>query len=104
VCRSKHVDPSKNFGIINSITKLHLVGISAEHTYKHLKNSVRNTTNRSNGYRNSFFFCNGEVKHACPCSFDIDIKVAQVMVVREKERSVSINDSVNCKITQRHGR
>jgi hypothetical protein len=27
VCRSKHVEPSINFGIINSITKLHLVGI-----------------------------------------------------------------------------
>jgi len=26
VCLSKHVEPSKNFGIINSITKLHLVG------------------------------------------------------------------------------
>jgi len=30
VCRSKHVEPSINFGIINSITKLHLVGISTE--------------------------------------------------------------------------
>jgi hypothetical protein len=30
VCRSKHVEPSINFGIINSITKLHLVGISIE--------------------------------------------------------------------------
>jgi len=28
--RSKHVEPSKNFGIINSFTKLHLVGISTE--------------------------------------------------------------------------
>ena len=28
MCRSKHVEPSVNFGIINSITKLHLVGIS----------------------------------------------------------------------------
>ena len=26
VCRSKHVKPSVNFGIINSITRLHLVG------------------------------------------------------------------------------
>jgi hypothetical protein len=26
VCRSKHVEPSVNFGIINSITRLHLVG------------------------------------------------------------------------------
>ena len=26
----KHVEPSKNFGIINSITKLHLVGVSTE--------------------------------------------------------------------------
>jgi hypothetical protein len=30
VCRSKHVEPLKNFGIINSIAKLHLVGISTE--------------------------------------------------------------------------
>jgi hypothetical protein len=30
VCRSKHVEPLVNFGIINSITKLHLVGISTE--------------------------------------------------------------------------
>jgi len=30
VCRSKHVEPSINFGIINSVTKLHLVGISTE--------------------------------------------------------------------------
>ena len=30
MCRSKHVEPSINFGIINSITKLHLVGISTE--------------------------------------------------------------------------
>ena len=28
--RSKHVETSINFGIINSITKLHLVGISTE--------------------------------------------------------------------------
>jgi hypothetical protein len=27
---SKHIEPSKSFGIINSITKLHLVGISTE--------------------------------------------------------------------------
>jgi len=30
MCRSKHVEPSINFGIINSITKLHLVGISTD--------------------------------------------------------------------------
>jgi len=30
VCRSKNVEPSINFEIINSITKLHLVGISTE--------------------------------------------------------------------------
>jgi len=30
VCRSKHVEPSKNFGIINSATKQHLIGISTE--------------------------------------------------------------------------
>jgi hypothetical protein len=28
--RSKHAEPSINFGIINSVTKLHLVGISTE--------------------------------------------------------------------------
>ena len=30
VCRSKHVEHSINFGLINSITKFHLVGISTE--------------------------------------------------------------------------
>ena len=35
MCRSKHVEPSVNFGIINSITKLHLVGISAESSAMH---------------------------------------------------------------------
>jgi predicted amino acid racemase len=30
VCLLKHVELSINFGIINSITKLHLVGISTE--------------------------------------------------------------------------
>jgi hypothetical protein len=33
VRRSKYVKPSINFGIINSITKLHLVGISTEVIY-----------------------------------------------------------------------
>jgi hypothetical protein len=33
VCRSKHVEPSINFGIINSITELHPVGISTEFLY-----------------------------------------------------------------------
>jgi hypothetical protein len=32
VCRSKYVEPSENSGIINSITKLHLVDISTEIT------------------------------------------------------------------------
>ena len=31
MCRSKHVEPSINFGIINYITRLHLVGISTEY-------------------------------------------------------------------------
>jgi hypothetical protein len=35
VCRSKHVEPLINFGIINSITKLHLVGISTESSTIH---------------------------------------------------------------------
>jgi hypothetical protein len=35
VCRSKHVEPSINFGTINSITKLHLVGISTESSMMH---------------------------------------------------------------------
>ena len=30
MCRSKHVEPVKNFGVVNSITKLHFVGISTE--------------------------------------------------------------------------
>ena len=33
MCRSKHDEPSINFGIKNSITKLHLVGISTESYY-----------------------------------------------------------------------
>jgi len=33
MCRSKHVEPWINFGKINSITKLHLVGISTESYY-----------------------------------------------------------------------
>jgi len=37
VCRSKHVEPSINFGIINSITKLHLVGIFSKFKYQKLK-------------------------------------------------------------------
>jgi len=35
VCRSIHVEPSINFGIINSITKLHLVGIPTESSTMH---------------------------------------------------------------------
>ena len=35
VCRLKHVEPSIIFGIINSITKLHLVGISTESSTMH---------------------------------------------------------------------
>jgi len=33
--RSKHVESLKNFGIINSITKLHLVGISTKQSTVH---------------------------------------------------------------------
>jgi len=35
VCSSKHVEPSVNFEIINSVTKLHLVGISTESSTMH---------------------------------------------------------------------
>ena len=35
MCRSKHVEPSINFGIINSVTKLHIVGISTESSTMH---------------------------------------------------------------------
>jgi len=35
VCPSKHVEPSVNYGIISSITKLHLVGISTESSTMH---------------------------------------------------------------------
>ena len=31
MCSSKHVEPSIKFGIINSVTKLNLVGISTEY-------------------------------------------------------------------------
>jgi hypothetical protein len=44
VCRLKHVEPLKNFGIINSITKLHLVGISAEcvQMFEHILKQLNN--------------------------------------------------------------
>jgi hypothetical protein len=35
VCRSKHVEPSVNLGIINSITKLHLVVVSTISSTRH---------------------------------------------------------------------
>jgi hypothetical protein len=35
VCHSKYVEPSINFGIINFITKLHLVDISTESSTMH---------------------------------------------------------------------
>jgi len=41
VCRSKHVEPSINFGIINSITKLHLVGISTESSTMHGSTNIK---------------------------------------------------------------
>jgi hypothetical protein len=36
-----HVEPSINFGIINSITKLHLVGISTEESTMHGSMSIK---------------------------------------------------------------
>jgi hypothetical protein len=41
--RSKHVEPSVNFGIINSITKLHLVGISTESSTIHGSMNIKST-------------------------------------------------------------
>jgi hypothetical protein len=41
VCRSKHVEPSISFGIINSITKLHLVGISTESSTMHRSMNIK---------------------------------------------------------------
>jgi hypothetical protein len=38
---SKHVEPLKNSGIINSITKLHLVGISTELSTMHRSMSIK---------------------------------------------------------------
>jgi hypothetical protein len=38
---SKHVETLKNFGIINSITKLHLVGISTESSTMHGSMSIK---------------------------------------------------------------
>ena len=43
MCRSKHVEPSINFGIINSITKLHLVGISTELSTIHGSMNIKTT-------------------------------------------------------------
>jgi hypothetical protein len=41
VCRSKHVETSIDFGIINSITKLHLVGISTESSTMHESMNIK---------------------------------------------------------------
>jgi hypothetical protein len=41
VCHSKHVEPSVNFGIINFITKLHLVDISTESSMMHGSMNIR---------------------------------------------------------------
>ena len=41
MCRSKHVEPSINFGIINSITKLHLDGISTESSTMHESMNIK---------------------------------------------------------------
>ena len=41
MCRWKHVEPTINFGIINSITKLHLVGISTESSTMHGSMNVK---------------------------------------------------------------
>ena len=34
MCRSKHVEPLKNFGIINYITRLHLAGIYTQNLWE----------------------------------------------------------------------
>ena len=44
MCRSKHVGSSVNFGIINSITKLHLVGIFTESSMMHGSMSIKLTS------------------------------------------------------------
>jgi hypothetical protein len=41
VCRSKHVEHSINFEIVNSITKLNLVGISTESSMMHGSMNIR---------------------------------------------------------------
>jgi hypothetical protein len=41
LCRSKHVEPSINIGIIISITKLHLVRISTESSTLHGSMSIK---------------------------------------------------------------
>ena len=51
MCRSKHVEPSINFGIINSITKLHLVGISTESSKMHRSMNIKHM-----GIRETFDF------------------------------------------------
>jgi hypothetical protein len=42
--RSKHVEPSINFGIINSITKLHIVGFSTESSTMHGSMNIKFAT------------------------------------------------------------
>jgi hypothetical protein len=44
VCHSKHAEPSINFEIINSITKLHLVGISTGSSTMHGSMNIKVVT------------------------------------------------------------
>jgi hypothetical protein len=50
VCRSKHVEPSMNGGIINSITGLHLVG------YFCRENKEDNMSQKQNWVTFTFFW------------------------------------------------
>ena len=55
MCRSKHVEPSINFGIINPITKLHFVGIATEKNILCMKMGAVSTLPAVQGQVTAFF-------------------------------------------------
>ena len=64
VCHSKHVEPSINFGIINSITKLHLVGISTESSTMHGSTNIK-VDDRTNAFEVPYCVIASELKMQC---------------------------------------
>ena len=72
--RSKHVEPLKNFGIINSITKLHLVGISTESSMLHGSMSIkREGTVLQWAFKFNIALAAAEVWHLKCCTLKVKI-------------------------------